>query len=88
MSGNVTVGIQSYKIEQNFEEGKLILDLYFDNPEGDVQKYAKFIDDFETFLKEKGYAIPVVKPTESDIDEVLTKFNKSLEEQIGVYKHA
>lgn len=60
MSGNVTVGIQSYKIEQNFEEGKLILDLYVDNPEGDVQKYAKFIDDFETFLKEKGYAIPKI----------------------------
>ncbi|MBG9797333.1 hypothetical protein O0555_03080 [Brevibacillus laterosporus] len=53
----------------------------------------QFIDDFEAFLKEKGYDIPVVKPTKSDIDEVLTKFNKSLEEQItnstqGVYKHA
>ena len=93
MSGNVTVGIQSYKIEQDFEEGKLILDLYFDNPEGDVQKYAKFIDDFETFLKEKGYAFPVVKSTKSDVDEVIKNITKSLEEQTknsaqGVYKHA
>ncbi|RAP29161.1 hypothetical protein C2W64_04108 [Brevibacillus laterosporus] len=93
MSRNVTIGVLSYKIEQDFQEGKLILELYFDNPSGDIKEYANFVDAFHVFLKEKGYAAPVVTSTKGDIDEVVTKISKSLGEQIanstqGVYNNA
>lgn len=59
---NVKVGVSSYKIKQNVSEGKLVLELYFDNPDGDCKAYAQFMDDFKSFLKERGYAPPSIEP--------------------------
>ncbi|MCR8982593.1 hypothetical protein [Brevibacillus laterosporus] len=82
MSRNVEVGVLTYKIEQGIRDGKLILELYFDNPYGDIQEYAKFVDAFYAFLKEKGYATPVDRSTKSDVEEITSKIAKSLEEEI------
>ncbi|MED1790350.1 hypothetical protein P4V47_23280 [Brevibacillus laterosporus] len=65
MSGNVTVGILSYKIEQDTLDGKLILELDFDNPSGNIQEYESFLKAFNAFLEEGGYAPPIIQALKS-----------------------
>ncbi|AYB38514.1 hypothetical protein [Brevibacillus laterosporus] len=85
MNRNVEVRVLSYKIEQGIRDGKLILELDFDNPFGDIQEYAKFVDAFHTFLKEKGYATHVIRSAKSDVDVdgILSKISESLEKEIA-----
>lgn len=83
MNRNVEVGVLSYKIEQGIRDGKLMLELYFDNPYGDIREYANFVDAFHTFLKEKGYATPVHRSTKSDVEEITSKISQSLEEEVA-----
>lgn len=57
----VTVAITSYKIEQKEDEGKLTLELFFDNPDGDCNAYAIFLDEFVAFVQKMGVAPPSLK---------------------------
>ncbi|MNW48341.1 hypothetical protein D3C74_257040 [compost metagenome] len=51
-NGKARIGLASYEIKQEgIEEGGLIINLSFLNPNGDCNEYARFLDDFNDFLK-------------------------------------
>ncbi|MBG9788519.1 hypothetical protein [Brevibacillus laterosporus] len=61
MNRNVEVGVLSYKIEQGTSEGKLLLELDFYNPSGNIQEYERFLNAFNSFLEEGGYTPPIIQ---------------------------